>query len=238
MQREAEMFDDLLHHPVGQGSPGMPDGAQQLLGCFFDMFQVIVLRPHLPAKGSVRPPGLSRSGGGFQGAATEFAVQTHERLEGFDREFAARPHRGQLQRLIELGALDRLQLDLQGIALARCCGLEQIRHVDLECGGELLKQGEARLPVPVLDERELRGRDRRLCCEVLKGEARARACVADAAAEGEDGGRGVPRRGSAHSFTIAKEAQIFLVGPSRRDARSWQRLKNIERCARFPQAAP
>ena len=172
-QREAEVGGHLRDRAVREGARGVAGAADQVLGGLLDLGQVVVALAHPePQRGRGPARLLGRRDGGVV-APGQLAVQADERLERLRRQVLGRADGRQAERRVGAGALGPVELDLEGGATRRRCGVEQVGRRGAQRGREGLQQAQARFASAVLDEGQLARRAARPADRARRASARA-----------------------------------------------------------------
>ena len=112
-------------------------------------------------------------------------MQTEDRLHRLVAQALARRHGGKPEARVERAALDALERDLEGGALRRRLGREQVVEAHPEDAGESLQFAELEFALAVLDDRDLRRRSTQFGGERVEGQPAVGAELPDATADGE-----------------------------------------------------
>jgi hypothetical protein len=158
MQREAEMRRDVEDAALGQRAGLLPHRPQDLRRGLLDLGEVVVPLAHLGAQLRVGSAGHLRRRALFGQQPGELAVEADQRFERVGRQPPAAPDRREAQRRVRRLGLEVGQLDLQTRAAARRLRPQQVLQRYAQRGRDGLQQAQPRLPLAVLDERQLRRR--------------------------------------------------------------------------------
>ncbi len=186
MEREAEVGGEPADVPLGQRGPAaVLDGLHDIAGHLFDLAEVVAAAAHLGPQLGVRDACLFAGDHGRVGPAFELPVQGHHVLEDHVRDLGGRPEMRKSEIAVQRILLGALQRDLEPGTAAGRLGIEQRRRLDLQSFGEGVDQSDARLPLSVLEHRQVRGRLADPGAQVIERQSPHPPVVPDAVAEDE-----------------------------------------------------